>query len=108
MRELENLIHREFLLGDEPELRIDPPADLEEHGNVTDLPDREVADLCYRDAKSRALQEFDRAYLTQMVKRTRGNVTKAAQLAGKERRAFGKLLKRYQITRPAIEDTAPN
>jgi DNA-binding NtrC family response regulator len=51
----------------------------------------------YRQAKSQVLQEFNQAYLSQLLRRTNGNITKAAQLAGKERRAFGKLLKRYRI-----------
>ena len=109
VRELENLIHRHYLLSDDDELHIEPPLGLMEPPGGDDgeralqalTPDS--AQLSYRAAKSRALQEFDRAYLTQMVRRTRGNVTQAAMLAGKERRAFGKLLKRYQITHEAVE-----
>jgi len=100
VRELENLIHRQYLLSDDLVLHIEPPPGPLPAGPDADAgtPPAESAQLSYRAAKSRALQEFDRAYLTQMVRRTHGNVTQAALLAGKERRAFGKLLKRYQIT----------
>ena len=51
----------------------------------------------YRVARSLALEAFDRQYLADVLTRTRGNVTRAAKLAGKERRALGKLIKRYAI-----------
>ncbi len=38
-------------------------------------------------------------YLEQLIAATAGNVSAAAQRAGKERRAFGKLLKKYGIER---------
>jgi two-component system response regulator GlrR len=34
-----------------------------------------------------------------MMKKTAGNVTKAAELAGTERRTFGKLLKKHGLVR---------
>ena len=109
VRELENLIHRAFLLHDDDELRITPPADppgtsAPAPSSVGGAPGSSIApslnkihELSYREAKSRVLREFEAAYLTRLIQRTSGNVTKAAQLAGKERRSFGKLLKRYGI-----------
>lgn len=99
VRELENLIHRAYLLCDEQQLRIPMPgiAPATSPPLPPQVRDGEVDELSYRSAKSRALQEFDRAYLTHLIQRTAGNVTKAAALAGKERRSLGKLLKRYGI-----------
>lgn len=51
----------------------------------------------YRAARALALEAFDRQYLAEVLTRTRGNVTRAAKMAGKERRALGKLIKRYAI-----------
>ena len=96
VRELENLIHRAFLLCDDDEVHLASPgrpaATPTQPATIGDL-----AALSYRAAKSRALQEFDRLYLTRVIAEARGNVTRAAQLAGKERRSLGKLLKRYGI-----------
>lgn len=97
VRELENLIHRAFLLCDGDELKIEPPARTAAPIGPPAVTAGEMDALTYRAARSRALQEFDRIYLTRLIQRTSGNVTKAAQLAGKERRALGKLLKRYGI-----------
>ncbi len=98
VRELENLVHRECLLSDGDELVIGRPCAAANAGAVEPARvEPQAASLSYRVAKSRAVQEFDRTYLTRLIEHAHGNVTRAAQLAGKERRAFGKLLKRYQI-----------
>jgi DNA-binding NtrC family response regulator len=40
---------------------------------------------------------FERSYLTGLMERCSGNVTQAARVAGKERRDFGRLLKKHRI-----------
>lgn len=105
VRELENLLHRECLLCDEDELHIDAPGNLMSSSMETSTGDSKALHLTYQAAKAHALHEFDRIYLTQLIQHTQGNVTKAAQLAGKERRAFGKLLKRYHIAHVAENKT---
>ncbi len=49
--------------------------------------------------KTRAGNEFERHYLMRIMRATAGNVTVAARKAGKERRAFGKLLKKHHLDR---------
>jgi len=106
VRELENLIHREFLLSDEHELRIEAPSRALTTDVQISLPES-GPELTYHAAKSLALEQFDRTYLTKLLRRAHGNVTRAAELAGKERRALGKLLKRYRIGRTAGDDLGP-
>ncbi len=100
VRELENLVYRELLLSDGEPIRV---ADLAGSGKERRIrPDRRKADyqgLSYGEAKARVLSEFERHYLIEIVARAGGNVSAAARLAGKERRAFGRLLKKYQIDR---------
>ena len=98
VRELENLLYRECLLSDEQELRICAPAHTRtrETEHTASLAG-ELDPIRYKLAKSRAVEEFDRAYLVRLLEHAHGNVTRAAELAGKERRALGKLLKRYHI-----------
>lgn len=48
-------------------------------------------------AKSRAIQAFERSYLTALMRRACGNVSEAARLSGTERRQLGKLLKKHGI-----------
>jgi DNA-binding NtrC family response regulator len=56
-----------------------------------------VFDFC--EAKRRAVEAFEARFVSQLLHHAKGNVTKAANLCGKERRAFGKLIKKYHINR---------
>jgi two-component system, NtrC family, response regulator GlrR len=98
VRELENLIHREFLMSDDENViacacpsACEAPA-AEETEDGTDRPLQP-----YADARLRAIEEFDRAYLRMLLGLAGGNVSRAARMACKERRALGKLIKRYAI-----------
>ena len=102
VRELENLIHREFLLSDSDCVTLsavpsanDPVA--QENPLAQETAPVEHSVPTYSSARSQALEAFDRQYLADVLARTRGNVTRAAKMAGKERRALGKLIKRYAI-----------
>ncbi|MCA9611147.1 MAG: sigma-54-dependent Fis family transcriptional regulator, partial [Myxococcales bacterium] len=44
-----------------------------------------------------ARQRFDRAYLCEVLRRTRGTVSAAARLAGRNRTDFHDLLKRHGV-----------
>ena len=101
VRQLENQVHRAVLNADGgwiglAEMR--PGAEAPAAGR----PDR--ADYLERfvTAKAKAVEAFERHYLTQLMQHARGNVTAAAQFAGKERRALGRLLKRHGLEREAF------
>jgi len=51
----------------------------------------------FRSAKQSVIERFERAYVEDLMVRFKGNVTKAAREAGKERRAFGRLIKKYGL-----------
>lgn len=51
----------------------------------------------FSDAKRQAIESFESRFVSRLLKFTNGNITKAASLCGKERRAFGKLVKKYNI-----------
>jgi len=105
VRELESLIHREYLLSDDdlvhvrlasfersaaPQENTAPPARIDASASCR---------LNFRQAKARAIEEFERSYLSRALAQSGGNVSAAARTAGKERRAFGRLLKKYDIDR---------
>jgi two-component system, NtrC family, response regulator GlrR len=99
VRELENLIHREFLTSEDDSLVIccEPsacePACTDGSWNAAGPEGLSP----YAHARRRAIEEFNRAYLTDLLTRADGNVSRAARIACKERRALGKLIKRYAI-----------
>jgi DNA-binding NtrC family response regulator len=92
VRELENYIHREFLLGEGDEIR--PP------GVGAAPPPRGVPaapGATFREAKARAIAEFERSYLEELLARTEGNVALAARLSGKERSSFARLIRKHGL-----------
>ena len=51
----------------------------------------------FKTQKRRILEVFERQYLIRLMTEHRGNVSRAARTAGKERRDLGKLLKRHGL-----------
>jgi DNA-binding NtrC family response regulator len=95
VRELENLVHREVLLSDGQRILLNPGREAPPAATAWPAP----ADLSnsFAEAKARAIETFERDYLTRLMDATGGNVTQAARRAAKERRALGKLLKKHRI-----------
>lgn len=98
VRELENWVHREFLMGGGIPVRQEPsPAS--EPATTEDWDDSGF--MRFQVAKAEAVRLFEQDYLQRALRQAEGNVTRAAQMVGKERRAFGKLLKKHGIERDA-------
>jgi DNA-binding NtrC family response regulator len=89
VRELENLVSREFFLAETDEILFT--------GDESTAPAGAGEPSDYRTARARALAAFHTAFLTALLTRHRGNITRAAEAAGKERRALSRLLKKYRI-----------
>ena len=91
VRELEHFVHREFLRCEGPTLslescrrRVSKPV---------------VESLAFNAARASAVAEFEVRYLRRLLAATQGNVSEAARRAGKDRRVFGRLMKKYGIER---------
>lgn len=91
IRELENTLLRAFLLSD---------GNYVSHSDNCDDESDEIMTLGeFNEQKAQAIAGFERQYLDRLLLQTRGNVSLAAKLAGKERRALGKLLQKHGINR---------
>jgi DNA-binding NtrC family response regulator len=51
----------------------------------------------FREAKRAVVEAFERDYITRLLRASGGNVTRAARIAGKERRDFGRLVRKYEL-----------
>ncbi len=87
VRELENAIERSVTLSDNPTV---------ESKDIY-LPSAEIHDGTLRAQKAAVMRRFEIQYLKRALRTHSGNVTQAARAAGKERSAFRKLLRKYQI-----------
>ena len=133
IRELENTIHRHYILSSGPVINslsdgnemvtsdFSPQPDTsinesrisiseDESDQITEPTHLEQEMMSiestndFSEAKRKAIEVFEAHFVLQMLKLANGNVTNAANLCGKERRAFGKLLKKYNIQKEAISD----
>jgi DNA-binding NtrC family response regulator len=101
VRELENFIHRSFLLSEDVYVRPKAQHITDEQPNSRrKLFDRRLNfqfDASFADAKNHVIGYFEKRYLSWLLSKSNGNVTLAADIAKKERRALGKLLKKNDI-----------
>jgi DNA-binding NtrC family response regulator len=94
VRELEGVIQRAVVLCSSPILQ---PQDLELPTDTEQSTTPVNGSL--RAAKSQLLGQFERGYLIDLLTAYGGNVTQAAKQAGKERRAFQRLLHKHGVDR---------
>jgi DNA-binding NtrC family response regulator len=53
--------------------------------------------LSFKEAKAKVVNRFERSYIERLLFSYKGNITKAAQAAQKNRRAFWQLIRKHQI-----------
>ena len=96
VRELENVVRRCVLLTQGQEIRledIDWVVGADQEGLVSD----EIMGHPYKEAKMRVLEKFHRNYLSALLARHHGNVTRAAKDCGLERQSLQQVMRRYGI-----------
>ena len=90
VRELQHVVERAMVLAD---------------GTLLDAPDIDcgrpdaaaAGDRSFRTLKARVIEDFERGYIERLLDANGGNVTHAARAAGKNRRAFFELMRKYRI-----------
>ncbi len=105
VRELHNVIERACALAEGALLGI---SDLPEYIRAFEpshqapaqsgaAPSPPGADLSFKEAKARWVEELEAKYLTAILDRYRGNVSQAARAAGVDRTTFHRLLNKHRI-----------
>jgi two-component system response regulator GlrR len=100
VRELENFIHREFLRSESDIITYE--ALLAEHGSGHEAASCRLPPP-FNAARAEALAKFEAGYLRTLLAAAGGNVSEAARRAGKERRLFGRMMKRNGIGREEFQ-----
>jgi DNA-binding NtrC family response regulator len=107
VRELQNVIEHTVVLV-EPGARIQP-ADLPFSDGANPTPaarplgmPTHAADQPYHEVRERVIAEFELAYLTDLVNRANGNMSKAARLAGVDRTTLYRLMEKHGLQRGTI------
>lgn len=111
VRELQSVVERAVLLSPNDELHeedVGVSASVEEFPRfpATGEVGRETGGIAapsghevFRDAKERMVRHFERTYLVQVMAAVDGNVSRAARLAGMQRRDFQRLLRKHDVRR---------
>ncbi|HET7871465.1 MAG TPA: sigma-54 dependent transcriptional regulator [Terriglobales bacterium] len=96
VRELSNIVRQAEAFAHGPEIRAE---ELEIPGQP--LP-AEATPSSFKAARAHAVELFEKSFITDLLRKHSGNVTRAAIDARKDRRTFGRLMKKYSIGRKAI------
>jgi transcriptional regulator with GAF, ATPase, and Fis domain len=99
IRELESVVRRAALLDEGSDVSL-TRKDLGLEGDLLEVQETALPEgWNFREARRQVLASFERQFLCRLLTETGGNVSRAATLSGKERRALGKLLKKHGIDR---------
>jgi DNA-binding NtrC family response regulator len=107
VRELRNVIERALALGADPGMLVAPLGPDATAGKGVQLRDAVEFEpgLSFRETKEKWTELFERRYLTWLIKRADGNISKAARDADMDRKYLHKLLRKYGITAQGDDDT---
>ncbi|MEW6622160.1 MAG: sigma-54 dependent transcriptional regulator [Bacillota bacterium] len=96
IRELRNVVERAVSLCDSNVIK---PDDLP--SNLTQTPNHDLGEISvhlpFHEAKALWLKEFEVKYLEELLAIHNGNITKAAQKAGIDRKTIHRLVKKYNL-----------
>jgi len=93
IRELEHVIERAVVLAEST------------HLHSTDLSlehDGAPAPTLFREAKAQVVAQFEKRFLTSLLTAYDGNISRAAQAAGKNRRALWELMRKHHLAACAV------
>ncbi len=88
VRELEHVIERVVVLSAGP---------IVQRGDIPIASSNQSAGYSFHEAKARLIDQFEKGYIRSVLLAHGGNITRAAQAAGKNRRAFFELIRKHQI-----------
>jgi transcriptional regulator with PAS, ATPase and Fis domain len=96
VRELQNTIERSYYLASPPYIRMrDLPSSIS--GNQLNLPERNLKELSYHEAKEQVLEDFEKNYLKIQLIKHDWNISKTADACGIDRRTIHRLINKYNL-----------
>jgi DNA-binding NtrC family response regulator len=96
VRELVNVLSHVLAFSEGEEVLPEHlPARVRGHAREVPLPFNEH--LTFKDAKEQLLENFEREYITRVLSRCEGNLSRAARESGLHRKSIERLVKKYQL-----------
>ena len=97
IRQLENLVQQLMILTPSPVI------DREHLPSDNGFTPTTESNLNFQEAKKRVIEEFEKNYIIRMLRMHQGNITHTAKAAGKDRRVFARMIKKYRISADAFK-----
>jgi len=102
VRQLQNIIRRAVVFSAGDEIGLESIKNHNYYPGIPESANEIMADLpdtvSYKEAKAKIIKNFSCRYMVNLLRRTDGNVSKAAGVSGLSRAAFQKIMNRYQIS----------
>jgi DNA-binding NtrC family response regulator len=89
VRELEHVVERAVLFSKHTVIRENDICLLDKKSTS--------CKMSFKEAKASVVKEFEKSYIEKLLLSYQGNITRAAQAAKKNRRAFWELIRKHQI-----------
>ncbi|MCM8529963.1 MAG: sigma-54 dependent transcriptional regulator [Lentisphaeraceae bacterium] len=98
IRELKNIIERLCIMANDNVITLEdvPPEIRGSQANFT-LDINWGEELTFKDAKDKWIEHFERDFLEKALKKHSGNISKAAEKCGVNRRTFHRLMSKYEL-----------
>jgi DNA-binding NtrC family response regulator len=97
VRELENIIERGVIFCQTNALEVRDLFPDNEHKTLYPCLDEDIYLLSFKEAKDKMTHEFHRHYVLSVLRKSRGNISKAAAMAGIQRQYLHRLMKEERI-----------
>ena len=99
VRELQNVIERALVLASDDTIRTEdlPPSIARTEGDEVGEHPQVYLSLPFKEAKERLIEDFEKRYILEILKRFDGNISRAAEHCGIDRRSLHRLLVKYHI-----------
>jgi DNA-binding NtrC family response regulator len=102
IRELMNVLSHVLTFADGDEVEVSHlPARIQGQQKEQPLPFNEH--LSFKDAKEQLLENFEREYIGQVLRRCDGNISRAARESGLHRKSIERLVKKYALDARAMK-----
>jgi transcriptional regulator with GAF, ATPase, and Fis domain len=97
VRELSNLIERGLILSQSNIFNIESLSEVIQGSKGSPEVDFHITNFNFRESRRQMLDEFEKKFLTELLKINKGRVSLAAQRVGLERQSLYRLLKKHGI-----------
>ncbi len=105
VRELMNVVSHLLTFSDSEEIDVGQlPPRLQGEATAAPVPFNEH--LSFKDAKEQVLTAFEREYIASVLKRSEGNISRAARESGLHRKSIERLVKKYNLDARAIKQSS--